>query len=240
MTDPVAGPGTRVGRALSVASALVAFLGLTPAVARAQRPSSEGVVRVVEFVDPATGARSRQAVYDLTKKEIQAVQRALRRAGYLGVGWTGQLDHGTVKALGEFQDDRGLYRCDCVSYETIVALGLKPAVEVTTVAVGGAGQPGQDPYAGYGAGYYYPIGVPVLVPGNPEPPGHPAHLNDSTHPGHPDGPDHREPHPGEGEATVPARPYPPPGATPPGIRPLPPPRVMPADGRSGGVPPPAP
>lgn len=215
--------GLCVGTALGLAGALAA---LPPTPAAAQKPS-DGDIRVVEMVDPATGARYRQTVYDLTRMEIKKVQRALREAGYLGVGWTGQLDHGTVRALGEFQDDRSLYRCDCVSYETIVALGLKPIVELTTVAVGGSGQPGHDPYADYRAGIYYPFAVPVLVP------------VDSAHPG--DHPDHPDEDAGDGVAPAPVHPYPPPGATPPGIRPLPPPtRVLPADPRSGTAAPPAP
>ena len=183
---------------------------VVPRAAHAQRSSSDGDIRVVETVDPVSGARYRQAVYDLSKKEIKAVQRAMREDGYLGVGWTGQLDHGTVKALNELQEERGLYRCGCVSYETIVALGLKPDVQVTTVAVGGTSGNAygtDDPYyRGFRSGIYYPIAVPILVPVDPD---HPeAEL------------------PAGDQITVPA--YPPPGAVPPGIRPLPPPtRVIP-------------
>ncbi|MGB5526560.1 MAG: hypothetical protein WBN79_06845 [Gemmatimonadota bacterium] len=172
---------------------------------------------MVETVDPVSGARYRQAVYDLTKKEIKKVQRALREAGYLGVGWTGQLDHGTVKALNELQVERGLYQCGCVSYETIVALGLKPDVQVTTVAVGGtsaAAYGADDGYrSGYRSGIYYPIAVPIFVPVDPD------------DPSSPDGPDGGIPASG----VIGAPTYPPPGAVPPGIRPLPPPtRVIPA------------
>jgi hypothetical protein len=183
----------------------------------AQRSSSDGDIRVVETVDPVSGQRYRQAVYDLTKKEIKAVQRAMREAGYLGVGWTGQLDHGTVKALTELQEERGLYLCGCVSYETIVALGLKPAVEVTTVAVGGSSASGygtDDAYSyGYRAGVYYPILIPIRVPIDPE----------GTEPEAP----------APGAAIVPE--FPPSGPVTPGVRPLPPPtRVIPAGGRTGG------
>ena len=191
--------------------------GLIPQSARAQSSASDGDVRVVETVDPVSGARYRQAVYDLTKKEIKAVQRALRAEGYLGVGWTGQLDHGTVNALNELQGERGLYQCGCVSYETIVALGLKPDVQVTTVAVGGtsaAAYGTDDRYrSGYRSGIYYPIAVPIFVPVDPDDP-------DS-----PDKPDGGVPASGlHGTPT-----YTPPGAVPPGIRPLPPPtRVAPS------------
>lgn len=190
--------------------------------AYAQKSSSDGDVRVVETVDPVSGARYRQAVYDLTKKEIKAVQKALRADGYLGVGWTGQLDHGTVKALNELQEERGLYRCGCVSYETIVALGLQPAVQVTTVAVGGTSGSAygtDDPYlSGYRSGIYYPIAIPIFVPVDPEDPDGPATEL-----------------PANGAATSPR--YPPPRPAPPGVRPLPPPiRVIEAGSRSGSVP----
>ncbi|MEE8571683.1 MAG: hypothetical protein V3T20_00330 [Gemmatimonadota bacterium] len=190
--------------------------------AQAQRSSSDGDVRVVETVDPVSGARYRQAVYDLTKKEIKTVQRALREDGFLGVGWTGQLDHGTVKALNELQEERGLYQCGCVSYESIVALGLKPDVLVTTVAVGGTSGSAygtDDRYrTGYRSGIYYPIAVPIFVPVDPD---------------DPDAPEGELP--AGGVAAVPT--YPPAGAVPPGVRPLPPPtRVIPAGSRSGSVP----
>jgi len=199
----------------------LALLVLSPRPLGAQR-ASDGDVRVVETVDPVSGARYRQAVYDLTKKEIKAVQRALRTDGYLGVGWTGQLDHGTIKALNELQEERGLYQCGCVSYETIVALGLKPDVQVMTVAVGAtsASAYGTDDLyrRGYRSGVYYPIAVPIFVP---------------VDPGEPDAPGGELP----ASAITPTPTYPPAGATPPGIRPLPPPtRVVPAGTRSGSVP----
>ena len=208
------GPGSKWLIA-TLASGLT-LLMLAPQPVQAQSSSDSGI-RVVETVDPVSGARYRQAVYDLTRAEIKAVQRALREDGYLGVGWTGQLDHGTVKALNVLQLERGLYQCGCVSYETIVALGLKPDVQVTTVAVGGtsaAAYGADDPYrSGYQSGIYYPIAVPIFVPADPDDP-------DS-----PDGPAGGVPTSG-----LPAAPtYPPPGAVPPGIRPLPPTtRVMPS------------
>ena len=206
------------GPVSSIPAGIAAFAAAAalsvPQPANAQSSSSSGDVRVVETVDPVSGARYRQAVYDLTKAEIKAVQRALRADGYLGVGWTGQLDHGTVKALNEFQVERGLYECGCVSYETVVALGLKPDVLVTTVAVGAttaSAYGSDDRYrSGYQSGIYYPIAVPIFVPVDPD---------------SPDGPDGGVP--SSGPVAVPT--YPPPGAVPPGIRPLPPPtRVIPS------------
>ncbi len=208
------GPGSK-WRIVTLASGLV-LLVLLPHPLPAQR-SSDGDVRVVETVDPVSGARYRQAVYDLTKKEIKTVQRALREDGYHGVGWTGQLDHGTIKALNEFQEERGLFQCGCVSYETIVGLGLKPDVQVTTVAVGGAGSgaSGQsDPgFRGYRSGIYYPIAVPIFVPVDPDDPDGPNAPGGQVPAGAP--------------TSVPT--FPPSGATPPGIRPAPPPtRVIPS------------
>jgi hypothetical protein len=209
-------------RAAAAAIVLTAAALRAPGPVSAQSSRVGGDIRVVETVDPVSGVRYRQAVYDLTRNEIKAVQRALREAGYLGVGWTGRLDHGTVEALRELQENRGLYPCGCVSYETIVALGLEPDVQVMTVAGGASSSDafGPDgPYrAGYGSGLLYPVGVPVYVPVDPADPGAPAGEG-----------------PASGARAAPA--YPPPGAVPPGIRPLPPPtRVIPAGPRSGSVP----
>ena len=201
------GPGSKWWTAIMALGLVLLALSSHPL--HAQR-ASDGDVRVVETVDPVSGARYRQAVYDLTRSEIKAVQRALREDGYLGVGWTGQLDHGTVKALNELQQDRGLHQCGCVSYETIVALGLKPEVLVTTVAAGGTSASAarsDDRYrSGYHSGIYYPIVVPIFVPVDPD--GEDGGI------------------PASGVGTTPT--YPPPGAVPPGIRPLPPPTRMPS------------
>lgn len=197
----------------SLAGALV--LGLLAArPAPGQGVDAEGDVRVIEIVDPGSGQRYRQAVYDLTKREIRAVQRALRKAGYLGVGWTGRLDHGTVSALSRLQEDRGLYLCGCVSYETVVALGLTPAVEVTTVAVGGSGAGSYGIERGYcygcQYGLYYPVPVPIWVPvdaddgaggepgreGGVDPHGSVPEAPPSAGPAGPVTPGIRPPHPG--------------------------------------------
>lgn len=199
------------------AAALVAVGLVLPSgrPASAQTADSDGDVRVIEMVDPVSGARYRQAVYDLEKGEIKAVQRALREAGYIGVGWTGRMDPGTVRALDELQEERGLFQCGCVSYETIVALGLKPAVEATTVAVGAASAGSyvtEDSYRyGIRSGVLYPVAVPILVPPDPD---------------DPDDPDGEGPPVGTPGSPAPT--YPPAGATPPGVRPLPPPsRIRP-------------
>lgn len=93
-----------------------------PAVA----PSS--TVRVIEVVDPWSGAFARQVAEDLTPAEIARVQRALAASGFPCGRATGYLDGATRLALGRFQSARGLGRCECVSYETVVALGIRPDV----------------------------------------------------------------------------------------------------------------
>ena len=73
------GPGSKWLIA-TLASGLILLLPV-PQPVQAQR-SSDGEIRVGETIDPISGARYRQAVCDLTKKEIKAVQRALREDGY--------------------------------------------------------------------------------------------------------------------------------------------------------------
>jgi len=144
--------------ALTVAAAL-------PTTARAQ-----DAVRVVEAVSEATGDRQRYVVRDLDEAEIKAVQAALRGEGYIGIGWTGRLDDGTVEGLRRLQRERGLVECGCISYETIVALGLRPDVVATFPA-----DPASTAAGGYVSGYgssvssgiYYPVGIPIFIPRPP-------------------------------------------------------------------------
>jgi len=146
----------RTGSLLALCLALGPVTG--PASARAQE-----MIRVVETVTAATGDRQRYVVRDLEEDEIRSVQRALRAAGFVGIGWTGRLDEGTRAGLRRFQADRGLVVCGCVSYETVVALGMHPEV-VATVPT-----PTQDRAEGRlldvdGYGWIYPVPIPVLVP----------------------------------------------------------------------------
>ncbi len=144
--------------ALTVAAAL-------PTTARAQE-----AVRVVEAVSETTGDRQRYVVRDLDESEIRGVQAALRDQGYIGIGWTGRLDDGTVEGLRRLQRERGLVECGCISYETIVALGLRPEVvavfEADPASVAGSGY-----VSGYGSsissGIYYPVGIPIYIPRPP-------------------------------------------------------------------------
>jgi len=91
-------------------------------------------VRVIELVDPTTGERAREVAADLTRAEIARVQRGLASAGFDPGRATGILTSTTAIALGRFQASRGLVRCDCVSYETLIALAIRPLVVATIVA----------------------------------------------------------------------------------------------------------
>lgn len=131
---------------------------------------AQEAVRVVEAVSEATGNRQRYVVRDLDEAEIRAVQAALRDEGYIGIGWTGRLDDGTVEGLGRLQRERGLVECGCISYETIVALGLRPEVVATFPADPAPGA-GGGYISGYGSsvssGIYYPVGIPIYIPWPP-------------------------------------------------------------------------
>lgn len=110
-------------------AAAVATIVLSPAVTPAQpavAPST--TIRVIELVDPSTGQRSREVAQDLTGPEISRVQRALASAGFDAGRATGVLNSTTLVVLDRFQSSRGLVRCGCVSYETILALGIRPEV----------------------------------------------------------------------------------------------------------------
>ena len=95
----------------------------TPAQSAVAAASS---IRVVEVVDPWTGERIRTVAEDLTASEIARIQRALASAGFDPGRATGLLDSATLLAVGRFQASRGLFWCDCVTYETILALRIRP------------------------------------------------------------------------------------------------------------------
>lgn len=107
----------------------VTLVAGTPILARAQPAVAPATaVRVIEVVDPRSGSSVRQVADDLTPAEIARVQRALAAAGFVSGRATGTLNPATRLALGRFQAARGLHRCECVSYETVVALGIRPVV----------------------------------------------------------------------------------------------------------------
>jgi len=179
---------------------------------------AQDAVRVVEAVSGTTGDRQRYVVRDLDEAEIKAVQAALREQGYIGIGWTGRLDDGTVEGLTRFQQERGLVECGCISYETIVALGLRPEV-VATVSADPAPAAGVGYASGYSSGIYYPVGIPIYVPRPPPCEEDPCaeHHGDDPDKGSDDG----------SQVTIGAPGVPGTGgaggtAVPPGIRPAPP------------------
>ncbi|MDX1660215.1 MAG: peptidoglycan-binding domain-containing protein [Gemmatimonadota bacterium] len=98
--------------------------------ARAQQARIEPAetIRVVERVDRWSRDVEREVVDDLAPAEILSVQVALSDAGYDPGAWDGRLSATTRSALRSFQIDRGLSICGCVSYETVVALGIVPEV----------------------------------------------------------------------------------------------------------------
>ena len=157
---------TRFQSQLVTAGGLV--LSLTAALPTSS--AAQDAVRVVEAVSETSGDRQRYVVRDLDEVEIKAVQAALREQGYIGIGWTGRLDDGTVEGLTRFQGERGLVECGCISYETIVALGLRPDVVATFPA-----DPAPATAGGYVSGYgssvssgiYYPVGIPIYIPRPP-------------------------------------------------------------------------
>lgn len=117
---------------IKLALVLAAFFALSPAMARAQpavAPST--TIRVIEILDPSTGRRVREVAQDLTQPEISRIQRALSSAGFDPGRATGVLNATTLVALDRFQSSRGLIRCGCISYETILALGIRPDVVAT-------------------------------------------------------------------------------------------------------------
>ena len=111
---------------------LAVLLACSPAIADAQpavAPST--TIRVIEILDPATGWRVREVAQDLTQPEISRIQRALASAGFDPGRATGVLNATTLVALDRFQSSRGLIRCGCISYETILALGIRPDIVAT-------------------------------------------------------------------------------------------------------------
>jgi peptidoglycan hydrolase-like protein with peptidoglycan-binding domain len=117
---------------IKLAATLAMLFAFSPAIVRGQpavAPST--TVRVIEIFDPYTGQHAREIAQDLTPSEISRIQRALASAGFDPGRATGALNGTTLVALDRFQSSRGLVRCGCVSYETILALGIRPTVVAT-------------------------------------------------------------------------------------------------------------
>ncbi len=137
----------------------------------------EGVIRVLETVQPASGRRSLHVMEGLSPAEIRAVQEALRAVGFAAAWREGHLDPFTRGALQRFQTQRGLAVCACVSLETLIELGLGVQVAETVVleepteappapAVREEAEssPPLAPPVVVNYGSYYPYGVIFLAP----------------------------------------------------------------------------
>jgi hypothetical protein len=144
---------------------LVAAAPLTLA---AQQPPPATGIRMLARYDPATDVRTFEVLEPMSGSEILALQTALARVGFDPGPLDGQLGRGTRGALERFQRDRGLSPCGCVSYETVVGLGLRPLVLQTVI--------GSAPEA-HGIEVIMPKGPPpapqpvAAPPGGPEAPG---------------------------------------------------------------------
>lgn len=114
---------------VGLVGALVAgVLAAADPAAGQDRYEATASIRVHEVLDGVSGRVVRTVVEDPGPAEILAVQIALARAGYDPHGRDGVLDGRTRRALERFQSDRGLLVCGCLTYETIVALGIRPVV----------------------------------------------------------------------------------------------------------------
>lgn len=83
-------------------------------------------VRVVEARNRVSGQVVRQVVENLEPAEVLRVQVELGRAGFDPKFRNGIVNTSTRRALQRFQIARGLRICSCVSYETVIALGIQP------------------------------------------------------------------------------------------------------------------
>ena len=156
-------------RLISLAALAAAPPGLLaqPAIA----PASS--IRVIEIVDPYSGARDRQVAEDLTPSEISRLQHALAAAGFDPGRATGQWNATTRLELGRFQASRGLLQCECITYETLVALRIHPEVVASISAPLDGGYasrtvvlvPGHDRHfrLGHGTGVIVGHGPSVIV-----------------------------------------------------------------------------
>lgn len=152
----------------------LAVLALVPSIGIAQpavAPASS--IRVIEIVDPYSGERDRRVADDLTAAEISRIQNALAAAGFDPGRATGLWSAATRAELGRFQASRGLLQCECVTYETLVALRIQPQVVASISAPldGGHGSttvvllPGHGRHIGrgHGTGIVAGLGSSVFV-----------------------------------------------------------------------------
>jgi len=201
--------------ALTVGAAVVLLACVSnPANGQVVRRAGNIGMRVIEVYDPATGDRVRRVAEDLTPSEISAVQRALGSQGYRVSTATGTLNPETRNALTEFQSERGLVICGCISYETVLALGLKPQVSQTIVGRTSGVSGLNRNRSLVDVVYAIPVPVPVLPPRLPGEPDIPEPPNGPDGPAPPVGSGGQPPTRGLGFTTgVPLLP-------PPAIAPL--------------------
>lgn len=203
-------------RFLRLAAALGLGVLAVPGAAPAQnRIDPAPAVRVVESRDPASGQVARWVVENPTPAEVLRIQVELARAGFDPRIRSGVLDGPTRQALSSFQTARGIVICGCLTYETIVALGIRPHVVDFASSGTGGGYDGRESYPGVGYGSYSQ--VIVVAPGFFHP--HRRHSIPGVVVGH---------EPAIGAGRLDRRP-PPVSVGVRGIRPLPPPRS-----RTGG------
>ena len=143
-------------------SFVMAVLLGAPAMAMSQdRIGPAETIRVIELTGSTSRPATRYVAEDLTPAEILRLQIELDRAGYDPHSRSGVLDEATRRALSRFQTARGLEICGCVTYETVVALGITP--KVMTRVQGSSTAYGYDRSSTYGSSYYYDRTVPVVI-----------------------------------------------------------------------------
>jgi peptidoglycan hydrolase-like protein with peptidoglycan-binding domain len=98
-----------------------------------QAPPPTPGIRVVAHFDPNTDERTFEVLAPLSGSEILSLQEALARMGVDPGARDGQLGPATRAAVTRFQRDRGLGVCGCVSYETVLVLGLRARVVQTVI-----------------------------------------------------------------------------------------------------------
>lgn len=127
--------GSVLARLVPLAPTLAVGLVVAPSLSLAQdsiRPARE--IRVVETVDRRTGRTARDVVTHPLPAEILRVQIELARRGHDPRVRSGVLDEPTRRALRRFQIAESLTICGCLTYETVVALGI-PTTTVEPLGV---------------------------------------------------------------------------------------------------------
>ncbi|MEE9207637.1 MAG: peptidoglycan-binding domain-containing protein [Gemmatimonadota bacterium] len=152
---------------LALVFLLAAALSAPSVVPASQSRSADaGVVRFTEFFEPATESRIRRAADVLTPPEIERVQEALSTRGHLVLAPSGIFDSRTESALTRFQNATGLPVCGCLSYSTVLALGLRPVITQVVITESGTEPGAADIGPAHGVELLYSAGtdpVPQLL-----------------------------------------------------------------------------